>query len=162
MRDYEECRTYIDHLAAEHRRLHNMIRNARFAMIHSAGADHDATPADVNRVLTQMRDELAHHFREEEGGGCMDEAVSRCPRLSGDVRRIESEHPELLARLDALIVAAADIEKSVRHRVEFEADLDNFCRQICAHEAAENEILRQAFGYNVNGDNGTPALASVE
>jgi iron-sulfur cluster repair protein YtfE (RIC family) len=162
MRDYEECRTYIEHLEAEHRRLHHLIRSARFAMVHSAGADRDATPADVIRVLTQIRGELAHHFREEEEGGCMDEAISRCPRLSGDVRRIESEHPELLARLDALIVAAADIEKSVRQRVEFEGDLDNFCQEICSHEAAENEILRQAFGCNVNGDNGTPTLVNVE
>lgn len=158
MRDYEECRPYIQHLEAEHRRLHGMIRQVRSTVIHSGGADPDATAADVIRVLRRIRDELARHFTEEEAGGCMDEAVSRCPHLSSDVQRVEAEHPELLARLDALIVEAADVENSVRQRIEFEATFDNWCRQIHAHEAAENNILRQAFGSNVNGDNGVPVL----
>lgn len=161
MRDYEDCRPYIEHLASEHRRLHEMIRQVRFAVVHSCGADRDATAADIIAVLSRMRGELAHHFRDEEQGGCMDEAVSHCPRLSADVQRIELEHAEMLARLDALVVAAADIEKSVRQRVEFEADFDNFCRQVNAHEAAENAILRDAFGHNVNGDNGA-ALVMIE
>jgi hypothetical protein len=92
----------------------------------------------------------------------MDEAACRCPRLGPEVRRIEAEHPDLLARIDALIVAAADIERSVQQRIAFESELDNVCQQIYAHESAENAILRQAFGYNVNGDNGTQALTCVE
>lgn len=163
MRDYEECRPYIDHLQAEHRRLHHMIQQARGAVIQSGGPDHDASVADILRILRNMREELAHHFAEEEAGGCMDEAVSRCPRLAAEVQRIEAEHPELLAQLDGLIVEAADVEKSVKHRVAFENAFDNLSRQIHAHEAAENAILRQGFGSNVNGeDTGTTAVIVEE
>jgi hemerythrin len=158
MRDYEECRPYIDHLQVEHRRLHHMIQQARAAVIQNSSPDRDATVADILRILRNMRQELAHHFTEEEAGGCMDEAVSHCPRLAAEVERIEAEHPDLLAQLDGLIVEAADLDKSVKHRVAFENAFDNLCRQIHAHEAAENSILRQGFGSNVNGEeNGAPA-----
>lgn len=158
MRDYEECRPYVVHLQAEHRRLHQMIRQTRAAVIQTGGPDRDASVEDVLHVLRIMREELAKHFQEEEAGGCMDEAVSRCPRLSAEVERIEAEHPELLAQLDALIIEAADLDKSVRNRVAFENAFDNLCRQIHAHESAENAVLRQGFGSNVNGEeNGAPA-----
>ena len=80
MRDYDECRTYVEHIIAEHRRLHRMLRLARSAIIASGGPDRDATGTDVTRVLRQVREELAHHFAEEEEGGCLDEAVSHLGR----------------------------------------------------------------------------------
>ena len=99
MRDFEDCRTYVEHLEAQHRRLHKNIRGVRSAVVYSGGADRDASAADVTSTLRRMRDEIAKHFHEEECGGCMDEAVSRCPRLFSDVQRVESEHRELLARI---------------------------------------------------------------
>jgi hypothetical protein len=43
--------------------------------------------------------------------------------------------------------------------VAFENTFDNLSRQIHAHEAAENAILRQGFGSNVNGeDTGATAV----
>jgi len=159
MRDYEECRPYIAHLLAEHRRLHTMLGQARASIVQSGGPDRDASVADVVRVLAHIRSELAHHFAEEEGGGCLDEAVCRCPRLSADARRIEAEHPELLHEIDLLIARAKDSEQSVTERLSLERDFEHLSRQLCAHEAAENAILRQAFGTNVNGEEiGRPAI----
>jgi hypothetical protein len=152
MLDYEECRPYVAHLIAEHRRLHAMLHQARAAIVHSGGPDRDASVDDIVRVLRHIRSELAHHFAEEEAGGCMDEAVSCCPRLSAEVKRIEAEHPELLLEIDRLIAQALDTKPSVAHVVALERGFDHLCQQLCAHEAAENGILRQAFGINVNGE----------
>lgn len=146
MRTVDECRSYVDHLIAEHRRLHRMLRSAHSAMIHASGPDHDATTADIIRVLRQVRDELAHHFTEEEGGGCLEEAVSHCPSLSTDSRRLQAEHPQLLESIDRLIAQAMDCDQSVQNRIELERGFDELCSQLNAHEAAENVLLRKGFG----------------
>jgi len=159
MRDYNECRPYVDHLVAEHRRLHALLRQTRGSIVGSSSPDRDTSSEEVAAVLRRLREELAHHFTEEEEGGCLDEAVSRCPRLSPDVRRIETEHVDLLAKVDRMIVQAASCEASLPGRIELEREFDDFCRQIHAHEVAENDVLRQGFGVNVNGEeNGQPTL----
>lgn len=159
MRDYNECQPYVEHLVAEHRRLNSLLRQTRASIVGSGSPDQDARGAEVAEALRRLQAELVHHFQEEEGGGCLDEAISRCPRLSADVRRIEAEHQELLAKVASLVAQAADGEFSVQDRILLEAAFDDFCRQIRAHEAAENEVLRQGFGANVNGDeNGQPTL----
>jgi len=158
MRNYDECRCYVDHLISEHRRLHRMLHQAHHAIVGAHGPDKDACTGDIVRVLRQMRDELAHHFTEEEGGGCLDEAVSHCPTLSAESRRIEAEHPELLAGVDRLIAQALDSDQSVQTRLELVMGFDELRRQLDAHEAAENSLLRKGFGANMNGANQTQPL----
>jgi len=155
MRDYNECRCYVEHLIAEHRRLHRMLRLAQAAIVASGGPDRDATAADIVRVLRQVRGELEHHFAQEESGGCLDEVVSRCPGLSVEAKRIELEHPQLLQNVDRLIAQARDCDQSLENRLALERGFDDLCRQLDAHEGAENALLRKGFGANVNGDEST-------
>jgi len=152
MRDYSECQPYVDHLMSEHRRLHAMLRQARAAILQSGGPDRDATLIDVVGTLRHVRAELERHFAEEEEGGCLDEAVSRCPQLSSEAKRIEAEHPELLHEIDRLIAEALDGDQSVASRIALEHAFGDLCQQLHAHEAAENALLQQGFGTNVNGD----------
>ena len=152
MRDYEECRPYINHMLAEHRRLHGMLGRARAAVRQMNSPDHDATLGDLATVLRQVRLELAQHFSEEEQGGCIEEAVSRCPRVAGDAKRIEIEHVQILAELDRLIAKCMDGPESYAVRFEVDHDFEELCAQLNAHEKAENELMRAAFGAGVNGD----------
>jgi len=159
MLNNEECRCYVEHLIAEHRRIHRMLRLARTTIVASGGPDGDATGADVARVLRQVRGELEHHFAQEESGGCLDEVVSRCPSLSAEARRIEAEHPQLLDSVDRLIAQAMDGDQSVEKRVALWRGFDELCRQLDAHETAENAMLRKGFGADVNvGENPKPTL----
>jgi hypothetical protein len=151
MRTYDECRCYVDHLISEHRRLHRMLHQAHQAIVGAHGPDRDASSGDVVKVLRQVKDELAHHFTEEEGGGCLDEAVSHCPSLSAESRRIEAEHPQLLEGVDRLIAQALDSDQSVQKRIELDVGFGDLRRQLDAHEAAENALLRKGFGANMNG-----------
>ena len=152
MRDYNECRCYVEHLIADHRRLHRMLRLAQTAIVANGCPDRDATCADIVQVLQHVREELQHHFAQEEGGGCLDEAVSRCPGLSAEASRIETEHPQLLENVDRLIAQALDCDQSLENRLALERGFDDLCRQLDAHEGAENALLRKGFGANVNGD----------
>ena len=158
MRSYEECRPYVEHWIFEHRRLHRLLRAARSSIVHSGGPDGDTVCRDVVRVLRDLRHELAHHFLQEEAGGCLDEAVSRCPKLSADVKRIESQHPELLAAVDRLIAQAQDCDCHVQNQIALHHAFDELCRELDAHEVAENRVLKQGFGTNLNGDQSQSAL----
>jgi hemerythrin len=153
MRAYDECRCYVDHLISEHRRLHRMLNQAHHAIVGAHQLKDDSTGQDVVSVLRQVRGELEHHFAQEEGGGCLDEAVSHCPALSVESHRIEAEHPQLLAGVDRLIAQALDSDQSLQKRIELEVGFDELRRQLDAHEAAENALLRKGFGANVNGEN---------
>jgi hypothetical protein len=136
------------------------LRHARAAILGSGSPDRDVPAGQIAETIRRLRMELVHHFAEEEEGGCLDEAVSRCPRLGPDARRIEAEHQELLAKLESLLAQATDGEISVQDRVALEGAFDDFCRQMRAHEAAESDVLRQAFGANINGgeDSTRPTL----
>lgn len=72
---------------------------------------------------------------------------------------MEAEHADLLAEIDRLIAQALDSEQSVANRLQLQFGFDQLYGQLCAHEAAENGILRQAFGSNLLGEElMTPAL----
>lgn len=151
MRAYDECRCYVDHLIAEHRRLHRMLRVARNAIMPQGSASGNVPATDIAKLLGEVREELQHHFAQEEGGGCLEEAVSRCPSLSDEVRRIEAEHPLLLVSIDRLIAQARDSDRSVPGRIAVAREFDKLCAQLDAHEGAENALLRKGFGVNING-----------
>ena len=149
---HDGSNSYVDHLLAEHHRLHALLRHARAAILQSGGPDRDATAADIVRVLKQVRQELAHHFMEEEAGGCLEEAVSRCPRLSSEANHLGAEHAELLREIDDLLTIAATSDNSYAAHLAMEHAFKRVCERLYSHEAAENNLLRQGFGVNVNGD----------
>ncbi len=157
MIDYKDCQTYLDYAFAEHRRIHKLLQQARSAIQQTSGPDRDTTFAHVVQILRNVRNELARHFAEEDQGGCMEEAVSRCPRLGADVQRIEAEHPALLADIDRLIAQAEDGPETLANRVAIERGFDELCTELHAHEAAENAVLRAGFGTANGYDSPSPA-----
>lgn len=159
MRDDHECRCYVDHLVAEHRRLHMLLRQMRAAIAQSVGPDEQPSFGEVTRVVKRLRDELKEHFAEEDGGGCLEEAVSRCPRLAGEAARIEKEHPQLLAGIERLLSAVQTLPPTHPNQVAVQQKFDELCNELRAHERAESALLAQGFGMSVNGDeSGKPAL----
>lgn len=149
MRQIEECRSYVNYLLAEHRQLDNEVRGIQSAL--RAVTMKQAPPEDLLRRLLLLRDELRRHFTEEEAGGCLEEAVSRCPSVAWQADALQNQHPVLLRRLDHFIgrLQPALLPES---REELEPELKQFTRELLAHEAAENQIMRRAFGTMMNGD----------
>jgi hemerythrin len=158
MNSYPKTHQSVEHLLAEHRRLHVMLRLARSAILHSGGPDRNGTTADVVRVLRQVRDSFAHHFAEEEASKCLEEVAARCPKLCEQSRRIQSEHSELLRDTDKLIAQALDSAQTVEDRVAIEKAFDDLCEQLFAHEAAENELLREGSAIGLRDEVPVPTL----
>ena len=142
MSNVDECRAYVVHLRIEHRELHGALQRIKHGWT-DANAEYDLPI--VVQELRDLRTRLAEHFAEEEGGGCMEEAVGRCPRLGQEADRIEREHPALLAELDE-IIARTQLALELGQTNQNHQTFRDFAQKLFAHESAENHILEVAFG----------------
>jgi hypothetical protein len=148
MRQLEECRTYADHLRSEHRQIQKQVRGVEIDL---AALQDGAPSAALRSDLVQLRERLAHHFAEEEGGGCLEEAVSQCPCVASQADTLLHEHPALLHELDEVIAELRRGESQERLE-EIRLKFERLCRKLLAHEGAENHVLHRAFGVSVNGE----------
>jgi len=153
---------FVDHLLAEHRRLDHMVYQT-LAML--PNWEEPSSPGWTEQMLTglqSIRRELSRHFQEEETGGCLEEAVVRCPTLCSEVARAKAEHAHLLQDLEEVIEhcrRAAGPSAFDAHVVGQE--LRAVVHQLRAHEALEDRIIEQ--GFNVcleNEDMAEPRGAS--
>lgn len=137
---------FVNHMQAEHRRLELLIRCTLNVIRdwHAAGADCSSTSLQAG--VAAIRQELAQHFAEEESGGCLEEAVARCPALSHAADRVQSEHSRLLATLDEFTEHCWRMERPTRRDlVALEQELRAVAHQVRLHEAEEIDILERGF-----------------
>ena len=163
MRENIENACYVNHLVAEHRRVHKMLKQTRAAIVRSVQPDNRPSFTNIAAVLNKLRQELSAHFREEEEGGCLEEAVTLCPSLTVEEHRIKAEHSEILAELDGLIGECEREQPTVQNQHAIQVRFDGWYQRLLAHEAAENRLVSQAFGTVANGEDkeDTPLIYEV-
>lgn len=139
---------YITHLRGEHRQLKTCLEDVeqawkglRRTRSLSRGLD------ELISSLGGLRAVLAHHLTEEEGGGCVEEAVAHAPQLSHEVTELEHQDPGMLEQLDELIDQLRLTTRSVR---KLEKDYRRLAKQISDHAAAESRIVEKSFGMEVD------------
>jgi len=148
------CPPCLEHLQREHQRLNHELLAIRHELTNLAEGSPGPLPVELIERLRWLRGELAAHFQEEETGGCLEEAVSRAPSTSVQVRQIEAEHRELLPALDRTIEAAAN---SVGSCTGVAQEFADFVAKIHAHEASETRLLEYSLGgeasdYDIEGN----------
>jgi len=137
---------YVDHMLSEHQRLEQLIRRTLSALPSWEELDSQEWLPRMTNGLVAIRTELAHHFRDEEQGGCLEEAVARCPQLSTEVERIEGQHEEILLRLSELVDRCQCAGKLTPQQLfALEQELRQNVRDLQVHEALENRIMQQGF-----------------
>jgi hypothetical protein len=146
MRDLSDCLPYVKHLRMEHRRLNEVLRQISGIFVPPASLRQSSIRVQLMNSLTELRADLSHHFAEEESGGCMEEAVSRCPGLSPDVKKVEAEHAMLLEKLDCVLQRAASLQLEAARVTVLQQEFQSFAELLKHHEAAENRILQMGFG----------------
>ncbi|HUE73829.1 MAG TPA: hemerythrin domain-containing protein [Pirellulaceae bacterium] len=144
MRHVNDSQPFVDHLRREHRRLHEAVQATEAALAQWAGTKHGEL--DVVQQLTALRSELDRHYTEEEEGGCLEEAESRCPSLAGEVKRIEGEHALLRNEMDRLVEQASDVVETSGEVDRLQRAFQQFAARLRSHEAAENRIMAYGFG----------------
>ena len=144
---------FVEHMLAEHRRLEQLIRRTLVAFPAGPLADNAQWREPVVEGLVSLRDELAHHFREEESGGCLEEAAARCPHLSTEVQEATANQARLLEPLNELIDRCQSV--SCRTATQAKALAQEFRQVVCelrVHEALECQIIQQGFSVCLPGD----------
>jgi iron-sulfur cluster repair protein YtfE (RIC family) len=144
---------YVQHMLAEHRHLDQLLRRTLAVLPAWEEADNDQWLPRLAKGLEAIRDELAHHFHDEEQGGCLEEAVARCPPLSAEVRQIERQHDELLEHLNELISRCQTTAAPTFIQAQaLDQELRQVVREVKLHEAEETRVLQRGFNVCVNGD----------
>ena len=141
MKGFSECQPFLVHLKAEHKRLETVTCEIETALVECTNRVY--SPAVIGKV-SRLRDELVAHFEEEKRGGCLEEALSRCPRLSEEALIIDREHVELIQQLNQLI-EQTEVSRSLPDE-SFASDFRRFAQGLRRHEARESRILMEAFG----------------
>jgi hypothetical protein len=138
---------YATYLRSQHQRLHASL--GRIAQLWSLRTERSRPATLILQMIDgteELRAELAHHFAEEECGGCLEEAVSRCPSLGPEAARLEGEHADLLRQLDHLLLQLRRLQPTEQPTGQMEGEFRRFAKQLEAHESAENRILQEGFG----------------
>jgi hypothetical protein len=155
MNGVDYCAAYLEHLQAEHHRLNCALLEIRhqFAKLHCSSRPEAALATIIERLEDLLR-ELRSHFAEEEAGGCLEEAVARCPSLGPQTKDLMGAHPQLARELEQLLAAT----KTGKANGEvWQQQFEAFATDLRTHECAENRLLQTAFGgdaadYDVEGN----------
>ncbi len=146
MKDGNGKFAYVDHMLSEHRRLDQLIRRTLAAVPSWEELDAADWLPRMRSGLVAIQTELAHHFRDEEQGGCLEEAVARCPQLSAEVQKIAAQHNEILARVSELVDRCQCCGKLTPQQARgLEQELRQIVRELRIHEGLENRIMQQGF-----------------
>lgn len=102
--------------------------------------------------LRDFRTHLLKHFDLEEEGGFMNEILSEAPQAMTQVKKLEAEHEQILARLDGILADLKALEVRDVSKLE---DIRNRVIQLIStirgHEEAENNLIQtvyyQEYGY---------------
>jgi len=133
-----------------HRRLERSVLEIR-DLHHSLPAllDRLERERDGLSVLLQLRalrDALEPHFRNEEApGGLFEELQGLRPDLGPDVGTLATQHEEILAALDALLLPDPEADLPSRSEV---------LEKIRRHQRNEDELVQLAYGFRIEGDLG--------
>jgi hypothetical protein len=146
MNENDDCRTYVEHLRIEHSHIDQALEQLQHLLAGAADWSKENPAPELLARLIQLREQLTHHFREEEEGGCMEEARSRSPCLSEDVQLLQAEHAGFLATLDGLIAEAEVLAKRPDTLQALQQSFHTFLHKLHAHETEENRILLFGFG----------------
>jgi len=146
MYDQDTIYPILNHWKAEHRRLNDRISQLATMLSHWKQRKEADALDQVRTELNAIDDELTRHFEVEDLGGCLDDAVFRCPRLGAEAGRLKSEQTLILHSLHAVQrdLQARDAAQHIEQ--EIEQDLEHVCDWIHRHEADEDRLVSSAFG----------------
>ncbi|MCH5372764.1 MAG: hemerythrin domain-containing protein [Planctomycetes bacterium] len=139
---------FTSHLRSEHRLLRESLEHVQQRW--NKSRRRQLSSRDIDELadsLAELRAVLAHHFAEEESGGCIEEAVTHAPQLSRKASQLEHEDSSLLQQLDDIIRRLRARPKSIG---KIEKDYRRVHQKICDHADAESRIVEEGLGTDVD------------
>jgi hypothetical protein len=142
--EHDECRAYMDHIRLQHRQMQQLIERLR-PLVHGAAGCESAFD-DAKLLVGDLADHFARHVAEEEGGGCLEEAVCRCPRFATQARDVTEQFPRIQAAINRLAAKFTGCECLGSSSRMVEQELEQLARDLSQLESDERHLLREAFG----------------
>ncbi len=144
MRDFFDGNTYINHLLAEHRRLHKwciMLRST------SARGRRKSTWPEISLRFARIGTALCRGGRGRLFGRRRSLAARA---ISPSAEHIKDEHPFLMQELDRLIARAKVLQE--KRIANFSARLRRLLPPPSSARGGRKRAAQQGFGMAVNGD----------
>lgn len=144
--DFSNSMSLGVHMRIAHRSLRRQVAFIRSLFEEAETSSQPVSSLPIEQELSALCASLAHHFSEEEEGGCLEEAVIQKPRLARELRRIELEHASLLNRLKGLVEQAELAHNANVEPVTLREDFETFAQLLGEHEESENILLEEGLG----------------
>jgi hemerythrin len=134
----------LEQLEDEHADLRSMLQNLRAAF-----GERKRSGEQLAALLEKSRKVLEEHFHHEEDGGFFRGIREIAPQLAERVSALEHEHPQFLALIDRLRTRVGSHESEQVWREDCAKLFDEFLRSFLAHEAAEHELIQDAYARDI-------------
>jgi hypothetical protein len=150
MKSVSEAEPFLQMALDEHQELHHQVDEINH-MFRSPPAEitADKLRALQARMLT-LRNNVNKHFRQEEEGGYLEEAICRAPSIAPKADLLQKQHAELLVLIDRVIAAPHVVDAPADVWYKLEREFVAFGKRLLAHERAENALLAKAFNVDLS------------
>jgi hypothetical protein len=144
MFEHEDCRTYIDHVRLLFRHIDQMVQRLKEKVNDATGSV--AACEDARHLIADIADKFGAYVAEERGGGCIDEAVCRCPRLAPQEREINLQYPHVQRMIERITRMLAGCDVLGTSGREIYQEIEQLAAALSKLESDERYLLREAFG----------------
>ncbi|MDH3626683.1 MAG: hemerythrin domain-containing protein [Acidobacteriota bacterium] len=135
----------LDHTLDEHRECDRWVAKLEDCL----DSHPDSSGQWVGRLLEHLPGlarTLREHFVTEEQGPLYADLPTRRPRIASRVEALKLEHPGMLVEIDQIIDATGGLREAELYELrELNARIQLFVARLRRHEAAENELIFEAY-----------------
>jgi len=113
--------------------------------------EEDSWRSHLETCLADFHRRLQKHFVTEEEGKLYRELKERVPRLAQRLERVFGDHPAILERLEEISGGLKDGNSKIGMPQIIE-ETRGLIAQVAEHEAAENEVMMDAYWDDLGGE----------
>jgi hypothetical protein len=148
MYDEHEPHSLYKAMLEEHRDLMHKIHDLR-TWLEQIGDYGRPRFGELGMRIQPLRDELQHHFEEEEADGYLVEALAIAPQFAREAEELRQQHGGFLNELDALIGKLCEREPRFTGWMQARDGIEAILTRIRKHEGRETAIVQAAFGDDI-------------
>lgn len=105
----------------------------------------------VNDKLLHLSELVELHFRHEERGGYMAEALARAPQLRPRAEVLQEQHVQLQEEIDKLQLLVHSGVESASWWDRIRNDFLHFASRLTNHEHSETQLVQEAYNLDIGG-----------
>jgi hemerythrin len=137
---------FFEMVKEEHQELVGVMGKIR----HSLTVE-ERDPEGLDALIIQLCDLVESHFKNEEAGGYLREAIDQAPRLSERAEQLHDQHRTLWEELQGLrtLVEHREAEASDQWWDQLRGAVEAFARNLLTHEAREDDLVQEAFTQDI-------------